>query len=165
MNSLVREHLPATSFAEYQSRRPQLTDVLSDQDLRFRPTGANPTLGELCREMGEIEHSYVGAFRTFRQEFSWRNPEQEVHRSVAALRAWYAALDGELQAAMEALTEDDVAGRRILRADFDPDDFFPLPPEELDVYREALLIFYGKVSVYLRAMGKPLPGLWAKWIG
>jgi hypothetical protein len=32
-------------------------------------------------------------------------------------------------------------------------------------YREALLIFYAKVHVYLKAMGKSVPGEWQWWIG
>jgi hypothetical protein len=31
--------------------------------------------------------------------------------------------------------------------------------------REALIIFYGKLSVYLRALERPLPGQWGDWIG
>jgi len=31
--------------------------------------------------------------------------------------------------------------------------------------REALLIFYGKVSVYAKTMGKPLSQIWDDWIG
>ena len=33
------------------------------------------------------------------------------------------------------------------------------------VYNEALLIFYGQVSVYLKAMGKPIPQQWQEWVG
>jgi hypothetical protein len=68
-------------------------------------------------------------------------------------------------ASLEGLSEDDIANRRIVRSDFDIDDFAPLPAVQLDIYREALLIFYGKVSVYLRAMGKTLPKRWVEWIG
>jgi IS605 OrfB family transposase len=32
-------------------------------------------------------------------------------------------------------------------------------------YKEALLIFYGKVSMYLKAIGKILPEQWQEWIG
>jgi hypothetical protein len=165
MNSLVRDYVPATYFAEYQLLRKELTDLLEDEDLGFRPAEAAPTLGQLCREIGDIEHSYVEALRTFRQDFGWRNPDARVERDLAALTSWYAALDQDLAAAIEALTEDEIATRRIARNDFDVDDFSPLPPQELDIYREALLIFYGKVSVYLRMLGKDLPGHWPAWIG
>jgi hypothetical protein len=165
MNVLIREHLEATYFAEYQLLRKELTDVLTDEDLAFRPGGSAASLGELCREIGDIEHSYIEALRTFRQDFRWRNPAPEVERNVAALTAWYADLDQDLRAAIGTLSDDDVVSRRIVRHDVDVDDFSPLPPQELDVYREALLIFYGKVSVYLRVIGKGLPGHWQAWIG
>ena len=73
------------------------------------------------------------------------------------LTSWYAELDGGLTEALEGPSEDDIANRRIVRSDFDIDDFGPRPTVQLDVYREALLIFNGKVSVYIRAMGKTLP--------
>ena len=69
----------------------------------------------------------------------------------------------DLQAAIEAVTDEDAANRRFIRADLP--DFSPLLPQELDIYREALLIFYAKASIYLRAMGRELPGDWPAWIG
>jgi hypothetical protein len=165
MNVTLRDHLASTYFAEYQLLRSELVDVLSDDDLAFRPGGAAFTLGELCREIGEIEHSYVDALRTFRQDFGWRNPDPEVERTVGVLSRWFTDLDRSLLAAIEALTDDDVTNRRISRDDVDVEGFSPLAPQELDIYREALLIFYAKVSVYLRAMGRDLPGHWTNWIG
>ena len=165
MNSLVRDHLPATYFTEYQALRAELMEVLADADLAFRPGGLAPSLGELCREIGDIEHSYIEAFKTFRQDFDWHNPDPRTERSVEALTAWFEELDRELTAVLEGLSEADVVGRRILREDFGVDEFFPLPPQELDNYREALLIFYAKASVYLRVMGRDLPGQWTVWIG
>jgi len=163
MNSLVRDHLAATWFAGYQDLRTQLMGVLGDDDLAFRPGGATYTFGQLCREIGEIEYSYIEAIRTFRQGFEWRNPDLRSERSVAALSSWFADLDKDLQAAIEAVTDDDAANRRFFRADLP--DFSPLLPQELDIYREALLIFYAKASIYLRAMGRELPGDWQAWIG
>jgi hypothetical protein len=165
MNVIIRDHLAATYFAEYQLLRSELIDVIGDDDLAFRPAAAAASLGELCREIGDIEHSYIDAFRTFRQDFTWRNPEPDVERQVAALSTWYAGLDRELLAALEALTDDDVANRRISRHDFDVEGFSPPPEQELDIYRESLLIFYAKVSIYLRIMGRELPGHWGPWIG
>jgi DinB family protein len=165
MNTLIRDHLAATYFAEYQVLRSELVDILRDDDLAFRPSPGTFTLGELCREIGEIEHSYVDALRTFRQDFGWRNPDPEAERSVAALSTWFADLDRSLLAAIEALTDEDVTNRKISRDDVDVEGFSPLPAQELDIYREALLIFYSKVSIYLRAMGRDLPGHWTVWIG
>jgi hypothetical protein len=161
MNSIVRDHLPATYFAEYQLLRNQLMELLADDDLAFRPGAGTASLGELCREIGEIEHAYVESFRTFRQDFDYRNPDPRLVGSVAALTAWYDELDRDLLAAVGELSEDDIANRQIERG-----GGFALPPAtQLDIYREALLIFYAKVSIYLRLIGKPLPPQWHDWIG
>ena len=165
MNPILATYLDAEFFGEYQALRDQLMDVISDDDLSYSVGGTSATLGALCREIGEIEHSYVESFRTFSQNFDFRHPDPQVDASVAALRAWYTELDRDLIAALEALTEADTTSRRINRGDFDEDYFSPLPMEQLDVYREALLIFYGKVSVYLKAIGIPLPPQWQSWIG
>jgi hypothetical protein len=165
MNSLLRDYFPATYFQEYQVLRSELTDVLRAEDLAYQPAGGTRTLGELCRDIGEIEHAYIQSFRTFRLDFSWRHEDARVERDVAALTSWYADLDRDLLAAIEDLTEEDIATRRIARVDFGVDDFSPLPAQQLDIYREALLIFYAKVSIYLRALGRGLPGHWEPWIG
>ena len=165
MNSIVGGYLADSFFPEYQALRDPLMEILRDEDLGLRLGGETMSLGELSREIGEIEHAYVESFRTFRQDFSYRNPDPALERSVDALRAWYAELDRDFMAAVAALSEDDIATRRIIRGDFDEDFFSPLPKIQLDVYREALLIFYGKVSVYLRSIGRPLPGNWPDWIG
>ena len=165
MNSLISEHLPATYFPEYQALRPQLLAILTDDDLAVRVGGASESLGELCRGIGEVERAYIDSFRTFRQDFDYRNPDPRLARSVAALSAWYVELDGDLMATLEALTEDDIANRRIVRGVPGPTEFSLPPAQQLDIYREALLIFYSKVSVYLKVMDRPLPGDWQEWIG
>ena len=165
MNSIVAGYLAETYFPLYQGLRDQLMDIISDEDLALTLGGETMSLGALCREIGEIEYSYVESLRTFRQDLSYRNPDPRLEHSVAALKAWFADLDDDMMAAVEALSEEDIAGRRITRSDFDMDFFAPLPKQQLDVYREALLIFYGKVSVYLRAIDRPLPPQWSDWIG
>ena len=165
MNSIVGEYLATTFFHEYQALRYQLLEILSDEDLGYRVGGASVSLGALCRELGEIEHAYVESFRTFTQDFEYRNPDQQLERSVVALWSWYEELDRELMAAIEGLSDDDVSNRRITRSGFLAEYPSPLPKHQLDVYREALIIFYGKASVYLRAMEKTLPRQWQEWIG
>jgi hypothetical protein len=165
VNSIVGGYLAASFFPEYQGLRDQLMELLEDEDLDLRLGGDTVSLGALCREIGEIEKTYVDSFRTFRADFSYRNPDPELEHSVAALKAWYAELDRDLMAAVAALTEDDIASRRIIRGDFDEEFFSPLPKIQLDIYREALLIFYGKVSIYLRSINRPLLEQWRDWIG
>lgn len=164
-NSIVTVYLDETYFALYQRLRDELMEGLDDGDLRVRLGGETETIGALCREIGEIEHTYVESLRTFRQDFGYRNPDPQIERSVDALRAWYASLDRDLMAAIEALSEDDIEHRRIVRSDFDEAFFAPLARQQLDTYREALLIFYGKVSVYLKALGRSRTEAWRDWIG
>jgi uncharacterized damage-inducible protein DinB len=159
MNQIMRDYFPI--FHMYQEIRDQLMAALADEDLSFQPSDANPPLGELCREIGEVERAYIDSFKTFTLDFSYRNSEPGLEKSVQRLSAWYAALDQELRATVEALTDDDLDQRVIDRG-----GGFTLPPQiQLDVYKEALLIFYGKASVYLKAMGKTLPGRMGEWIG
>ena len=165
VNSIIGSYLAESFFPDYQGLRDQLMAILVDEDLGLRLGGETMSLGELCREIGEIEHTDVESFSTFGQDFSYRNPDPGLERSVAALNAWFAELDRDLMTAVGALSEEDIASRRIIRGDFDEEYFSPLPKIQLDVYREALLIFYGKVSVYLRAIDRPLPGQWLDWIG
>jgi len=164
-NSITGGYLADSFFPEYQALRDQLMEILSDEDLGVRLGGETMSLGELCREIGEIEHTYVESLRTFRQDFSYRNPDPQLERSVVALRRWFTELDRAMMAAIALLSEADIESRRIVRGDFDEEFFAPLPTQQLDVYREALLIFYGKVSVYLRAAERSLPGHWPDWIG
>jgi hypothetical protein len=174
MNSLFREYFPveepegaiqslAPFFTGYQALRDQLMEMLTDEDLGYRGGGENPTLGALCRENGEIERSYIESFKTFSLDFGYRNPDPRLERSVAALSAWYAELDDELKTAIQSLSEEDVAKRTIDRTDFP--GFAPMLRVQLDIYREALLIFYSKVDVYLRALSKTPTEQWRKWIG
>lgn len=158
MNQLIDEYYPV--FTMYQELRQQLMDVLKDEDLTFSPGGAATPLGMLCREIGEVEQSYIDSFRTFTQDFSYRNEAPGLEQSVERLAAWYGELDAALRDAVAALTPEDLALRTIDRG-----HGFEVPPAiQLQIYQEALLIFYGKVSIYLKAMGKTLPGRWATWI-
>ncbi len=79
--------------------------------------------------------------------------------SVSRLAAWYAELDAGLEAAVGALPEEDVQTRQIDRGDWSVSLLI-----QLEVYKEALLIFYGKASVYLKAIGRSRSNQWAEWI-
>ena len=157
MNSILTDYYP--TFRMYQALRTQLMDSLSDDDLGYTPGNANRPLGALCVEIGETEHAYVQSFKASAIDFSYRNPEPGLETSVARLETWFQALDAELEATIAALTDEDVKTRQIDRGGWS------LPPLiQLEVYKEALLIFYGKASVYLKAMGKPRSQQWQDWI-
>ena len=156
MNALMKEH--GELLSDTQSFRTGMLAQLTDADLAYALPG-NMTLGELCREMGETEHGYVAAFSRFEHEWGYRHPDPSVATSVAALRAWYEQLDGDLLAALNALTDDDIATRRLRGGGW------ASVTKEFHLYREALLIFYAKAGLYLRALDKPLSEEWIDWMG
>ncbi len=159
MNSLMTGYFANLEY--YLPLRNQLLDILSDADLHYRPADVIPTLGQLCREIGDVEYSYIQSFKTFTQDFDYQNDETGIETSVEKLTIWFAQLDKELKAVVEKLTEDDIENRKIER-----DAEFKVSLQvQLEIYKEALLIFYGKVSVYLKIMQKPLPQQWKDWIG
>lgn len=148
MNRYMQEKWP---WIEGTHRmRTELLDTLSDADLAFNPGGENMTLGALFREIGEIEHSYTQSLKTFEQDWSYRNREAGLESSVAGLKAWYQTLDEEMQATVSALSDEDL--KSVKRNGFET----PVGMQ-LDVYLQALLIFFGKATVFLRAMNKTYP--------
>ena len=158
MNSLIENYYP--TFELYQSLRMQLMDTLTDEDLMFAPGGENMTLGALCRQIGETQQSYIDSFITFTQDFSYRNEQPGLAESVDRLIVWYADLDRELKSVVSALSEQDLVQRTIDRGS----GFIVSPDIQMEIYKEALLIFYGKVDIYLKEMGKPRSEQWAAWI-
>ncbi|MBZ0301464.1 MAG: hypothetical protein K8J31_17075 [Anaerolineae bacterium] len=155
MNSIVQQQFGV--LKQTMVLRDQLMDVLTAQDLAYKLPG-NMTLGELCREMGEVEQSYIDSFKTFRQDWSYRYPEPGIASDLGKLKVWFQSLDAALLNVLEALSEDDIQHKTIDRG------FQPSLTTQLHIYREGLLIFYGKASIYIKALEKPLPGDWPNWI-
>src|SRR5436305_4998386 len=114
--------------------RAQAMDLLDDTDLAFSPGGQNMALGALCREMGDIEHSYLESLKTLKQDWSYRNEDAGLEGSVAQLKAWYAALDDEMKAVVAAFSDDDVA--KIVERDGVPTWTVET---QVEVYLQALL--------------------------
>lgn len=156
MNRFVQEQW--SMFEGTHGMRTQLLDSLSDADLGFSPGGLNMKLGALCREMGEIEHSYIQSLKTFKQDWTYRNTEPGLETSVAKLKAWFQTLDADMKATVEALSDDDLK-KPVERG-------FQVPVDiQMQIYLQALLIFFGKATIYLKAMNRPLSKQFQDWIG
>lgn len=139
--------------------RSQLLDTLTDADLAFNPGGQNMTLGALFRQSGEVEYSYIQSLKTFQQDWSYHNEESGLESSVVRLKAWFEELDAEMKATVAAFSDEDLT-KTIDRGGF------AMPVDlQLDVYLQALLIFLGKATIYLKAMSKPLPQTIQEYIG
>ena len=158
MNRFMQEMWPWIEGSH--AMRTGLLYILNDADLAFTPGGQNMILGALFRQMGEVEHSYIQSLKTFQQDWSYRHTEAGLDSRIAKLEAWFQALDTEMEAIVAAFSDDDLqklvdrsGGNRV------PVVF------QLEVYLQALLIFFGKATIYLKAMNKPLPEAVQEYIG
>src|SRR6266581_8571932 len=149
MKRFIQERWPW--LEEVRGMRLQLLDILSNADLAFSPGGQNITLGALLRKMGDIEHSYIQSLKTFKQDWSYHNTEAGLESDITRLKAWYQILDDEMQDTVSALSNEDLT-RFVDRGGFNS-----TVERQVDHYGEALLIFFGKATIYLKAMNKPVP--------
>lgn len=140
--------------------RNGLVGTLTDADLAFCPGGQTMTLGALCREIGDIEHAYIESLKNFKQDFTYRNTEAGIETSVAKLLAWYQKLDDDMKATVAALSEAD------LKKEIERSSGYKTPVDiQLDIYLQALLIFFGKITIYLKIMNKPMDKTIQEYIG
>jgi hypothetical protein len=141
--------------------RDQLLGMITDQDLSYRFPGQNPTFGGLFEEMGCIQQVYTQSFRTLKMDWSYCDSKPESTTSVAHLKAWFQKLDAEMVEVVGGLSEEDIQTRQIDRGH----GFTPSPFVQIQVYHEALLIFFAKASVYLKALDKQVTDQWKSGIG
>lgn len=162
MNTLMQQHGDILDMT--LALRHQLLDMLTDADLSYQLPGDNMSLGSLCRQMGDVEFAYIDSFKTLKMDFAYRTNHEQVEHEVTALKVWYAQLEADMKATLHALSDEDLgfaggSGKIVERG-------FPAGlGMQFHIYRESLLIFYGKVSVYLKALNKSLPEQWQQWIG
>ncbi|MEL6272528.1 MAG: hypothetical protein AAFV33_03580 [Chloroflexota bacterium] len=158
MNTFVQQQFPVLD--QTLALRYQLLDIISDDDLKFALPG-NMTLGELCKQVGEFDYVYAQAFKTGKHEWDYTHADTSVAESVEKLRGWYTELETDIKDTVAAMTDEQINTTMIDRG------HEMAMPFSIDffVYRESLLIFCAKASLYLRALGKPLPRQWQTWIG
>lgn len=139
--------------------RMQLLDALTDENLSFNPGGQNVTLGALCRDSGDVEYAYIQSLKTFQQDWSYHNDAPGIEGSVTQLKEWYARLDEEMKAIVAAMSDDD------LKKTIDRGGFSVPVDMQLDIYLQALLIFFGKVSIYCKALNIEMAPTFNEYIG
>ena len=156
MNDLFEEEIRG-----HHSMRDHVLTLVSDTDLAYRLPGQNPTLGELLVEMGDLQGVYTHSFATFTLDWSHRHVPAPAPVAVASLKAWFAAHDDAMNAALSRFTSDELRVDGIDRGH----GFVASPFVQHQVYREAVYIFYGKLSVYLKALEIDPGAEWAAWVG
>lgn len=155
MNSLISEQ--GDWLRGMHLLRNQLLEVLTTADLGFSLPG-NPTLGEEFRREAEIERSYADSFKSFQQDFASSKSDPALATDLDKLKAYFQAVDADLMGTLEGFSENDL-GQMIDRG-----SSYPVTMQ-VQIYLQAVLIFFGKATVYYRAAGKTLPDQWAEWIG
>jgi uncharacterized damage-inducible protein DinB len=149
MKRFIQERWPW--LEEVRGMRLQLLDILSNADLAFSPGGQNITLGALVCKMGDLEHSYIQSLQTGVRDVSYHNTEAGLESDITRLKAWFQALDDELLDTLSAFSKEEWTKC------VDRGGFPSTVEREVDHYGEALLIFFGKATIYLKAMNKPVP--------
>ena len=76
MNSQIKEFWDLNRM--YVGLRDSLMEELTDEELAYTPGGDNPTLGALCRELGETQYAYAQSYKTFKTDFSYRTQRGHV---------------------------------------------------------------------------------------
>ncbi|SDS56823.1 hypothetical protein SAMN04488543_1972 [Friedmanniella luteola] len=156
MNDLFDEEIRG-----HHSLRDHLLTVLSDPDLAFRLPGTNPTLGGALVELGHLQGVYTHSFETFDLDWTHREHPAPDPVTIAGLQDWFAAQDAAMKTALDRFTDEELRTDRIDRGD----GFVASPFVQHQVYREAVYIGYGKLSVYLRALERDAGPGWASAVG
>lgn len=125
---------------------------LSDDDLLFSVGGTSLLLGDLCKGLGELQHSYTQSLITRTHDWSYKDDHIELVTNLTTLKSWFADLDTDMQQALSTLTNDDLSqtvdrGNGVIRT----------IEQQIEIYLQAMLIFLGKLVVYFQSMGKQLP--------
>jgi len=149
MKRFIQERWPW--LEEVRGMRSQLLDILSNADLAFSPGGQNMKLGALLRKMGDLEYSYIQSLKTGVQDWSYHNTEAGLESDITRLKTWFQALDDEMLDTISAFSNEYLTKR------VDRGGFNSTVEREVDHYGEALLIFFGKATIYLKALNKPVP--------
>ncbi|MEM6427854.1 MAG: hypothetical protein AAF708_01345 [Deinococcota bacterium] len=158
MNSLMQQM--GDVLIQTQTLRQQLNGVIDSSDLSYSPGGDSPTLGNLYRQLGETTQQYIEGFKTFKHSYEPVSTDAALETDLNALDTWLTELEQSLNSILSDFSEEILQTQLIDRG---YGLQFPIVVN-VQVYREALLIFCAKVSIYLRALGKELPEQWKLWI-
>lgn len=143
------------------SMRDHLLTVVTDDDLNQEMPGWNPTLGGLLIEIGDLQGVYTHSFEACTLDWNHRQLPPPEPISVTTLQTWLAAQDEAMKAALERFTEEELQTDRIDRGG----GFIASPFVQFQIYREAMYIAYGKLSVYLKALERDPGERWVTGIG
>ena len=134
---------------------------ISASDLEFTPPGDNVSLGELCRGMGDVAYAYSQSFRTATMDFALRADDRRSPRDGGELAEWIRAQEGLIKESVRGFSDEELNTKVVDRGG----GWEIQLQTQFHIYREALLIFFGKLDIYLRMMRKRRPEQWIQWVG
>ncbi len=135
--------------------RKSVLDIITDGELEVRLGGQSQSLREILLELAAWQGSYAKSFKTFKLSFV---PQPEHLSNVAEFKTHFEALDTELTENLKALTDAD------LEKTVDRGTWSIPVTGQFHVFRENILIFAAKASVYLRIWNKPFDQQFKDWI-
>ncbi len=137
--------------------RTEILNAITEADLDTQLGGQSHSLRALILEQGTIQMAYVECFRNFELRFDHAAPEGV--QSLEDIKTWFVELDTSLISALGALSDEDLK-RGVPRSKY------TVPAEIVFyTYRESVMIFAAKASVYLRALDHALPAQVKSWVG
>lgn len=140
--------------------RAELLATLTDEELSFALPG-NPTIGAVLEQLAATQQSYIECLRTEVMTWALVEPLWEGHGGVERMTRRFTELDAAFEAVLESISDDVFRDTRI-----DHGGGYVLPIRGIvHTWVEALVIVYGRLDVYLRAMGRPRSEQWVDWIG
>lgn len=155
MNKLIVQK--GTLIDLMHNLRTEILNSILDADLDKTLGGTTLSLRALLLEQAGFQRAYTELFRTFALRFDQNILDENL--TLEAIKTKFDALDTDMIAALEALSNEDLA-RSVDRGSH------KIPLEiTFFTYRESLMIFAAKASIYLRALGRALPPQVAGWIG
>ena len=146
MNRLMKRY-PELMELNQKLRRDVL-DAISDEDLGHTLGGDTLSLAELPLQQNRWKDDYVQAWSTLElRHGSQSAPEQQ---TVVGFKLWFGSIEQDIRTTLEAMSDEELS-RPVKRGTYS------LPLEiTACTYRESLIIFAGKASLYLHSLGGPL---------
>ena len=140
-----------------QKLRHDVLDAISDEDLTHTLGGDTLSLGDLLLQQGRWEDDYVQAWHTLEMRHTSRSAPE--HQTVTGFRTWFHSIEQSIRATLEAMSDEELS-RPVKRGSHSV-------PLEITAYtyRESLIIFAGKASLYLRSLKRPVSAHLTSFVG
>ena len=155
MNEIERDHFRVLD--ETHDVRNEGVGALVNEHLALKLPGDNPALGGLIGELYAMELAYSESFSTFETDFSGIGGV--IFEDASDMSERFGRADEELKANISSLSDAQI------HAQVDRGGWSLPVIVNFHIYREGVLIYLGKIDVYLRAFGLARGDKWSGWIG